>query len=121
MSLDHEIHVVKLLYKKIKNHCIEIPWPPEDIPKLLDTFCTILMSGQALDRDKSRFDRIVHLKNSLAPDISVSNGAIKMPQSVLIPFVVKALCNNTEVLRLINKCGHGISYNLIDKIETDLH
>ena len=79
------------------------------------------MSGQALDRDKSRSDRIVHLKNSLGQDISVSNGAIKMPQSVLIPFVVKALCNNTEVLRLINKCGHGISYNLIDKIETDLH
>lgn len=45
MSLDHEINVVKLLYKKIKNHSIEIPWPPEDIPKLLDTFCTILMSG----------------------------------------------------------------------------
>ena len=38
------------------------------------------MSGQALDRDKSRSDRIVRLKNSLAQDIvySVSNVAIKV-------------------------------------------
>ena len=33
--------------------------------------------------------------------------------------MVKALCNNTEVVRLINKCGHGISYNLIEEIETE--
>jgi hypothetical protein len=55
------------------------------VPELLDTFCTILLSGQLLARDKSRSDRIVRLKNSLAQDIlySVSNGAIKTPKSVL--------------------------------------
>ena len=136
MSLDDETKAVtiaaKLLNEEIKNHSNEMPWPPEEkdlccnkvadyIPKLLDTFCTILVSGQALDRDKSRSDRIVRLKNSLAQDIvySVSNGAIKTPKSVLFPAVVKALCNNTEVVRLINKCGHGISYNLIEEIETE--
>ena len=44
---------------------------------------------------------------------------MKTPKSVLFPAVVKALCNNTEVVRLINKCGHGISYNLIEEIETE--
>ena len=100
MSLDDETKAVtiaaKLLNEEIKNHSIEMPWPLEKkdlccnkvadyIPKLLGTFCTILVSGQALDRDKSRSDRIVRLKNSLAQDIvySVSNGAIKTPKSVL--------------------------------------
>ena len=33
--------------------------------------------------------------------------------------MVKALCNNTKVVKLINKCGHGIGYNLIEEIETE--
>ena len=87
--------------------------------KLLDTFCTILLSSQALDSDKSRSERTVHLTNSLAQDIvySVSNGAMKTPKSVLFPAVVKALCNNTEAAKLINRCSHGIGYNLVEEIE----
>ena len=49
----------------------------------------------------------------------VSNGAIKTPKSVLFPSVVKSLRNNTESLKLINKYGHGIGYNLIEEIETE--
>ena len=48
----------------------------------------------------------------------MSNGAIKIPKSVLFPSVVKSRRNNTEVVKLVNKYGHGISYNLIEKIET---
>ena len=63
----------------------------------------------------------MRLKNSLAQDIvySVSNWATKTPKSVLFPAVVKALCNNTEVVKLINRCGHGIGYNLVEEIETE--
>ena len=50
---------------------------------------------------------------------TVSNGAIKTPKSVLFPLLMKSLCNNTEILRLINKYGHGIGYNLIEEIETE--
>ncbi|CAB3994854.1 Hypothetical predicted protein [Paramuricea clavata] len=126
------INAAKILNEKIKYHPRAMAWPPEEtdlgidkvadcVPELLDTFCTILLSGQLLDRDKSRSDRIVRLKNSLAQDIvyTVSNGAIKTPKSVLFPSVVKALCNNTEVVKLINKCGHGIGYNLVEEIETE--
>ncbi|CAB4007602.1 Hypothetical predicted protein [Paramuricea clavata] len=126
------INAAKILNEKIKYHPRAMAWPPEEkdlgidkvadcVPELLDTFCTILLSGQLLDRDKSRSDRIVRLKNSLAQDIvySVSNGAIKTPKSVLFPSVVKALCNNTEVVKLISRCGHGIGYNLVEEIETE--
>ena len=33
--------------------------------------------------------------------------------------MVKAFCNNKEVVTLINKCGHGIGYNLIEEIATE--
>ena len=102
------MNAAKVLNEKIKNHSVEIPWPPKEkdlgsnnvaeyIPELLDIFCTILLSGQALDRDKSKSNCVVRLKNSLTQDIvySASNSAIKTPKSVLFPAVVKALCNNT--------------------------
>ena len=108
------MNAAKVLNEKIKNYSVEIPWPPKEKdlssnnvaeynPELLDIFCTILLSSQALDRDKSKSDRVVRL-NTLTQDIiySVSNGAIKTPKSILFPAVVKALYNNTEVVKLIN-------------------
>ena len=50
---------------------------------------------------------------------SATNGAVKTPKSVLFPSVVKALCNNIEVVKLINKYGHGVSYDLVEEIETE--
>ena len=77
------MNAAKVLNEKIKNHSVEIPWPPKEkdlgsnnmaeyIPELLDIFCTILLSGQALDRDKSKSNRAVRLKNSPTQDIVYS-------------------------------------------------
>ena len=49
----------------------------------------------------------------------VSGGKTKASRSVLFPTVVKSLCNNVEVVKLINNYRHGISYNLIEEIETE--
>lgn len=46
-------------------------------------------------------------------------GLWKFQKSVLFPSVVKALCNNIEVVKLINKYGHGVSYDLVEEIETE--
>ena len=40
-------------------------------------------------------------------------------KSVLFPSVVKSLCNNTEILKLINKYQHGIGYNRTEEIEAE--
>ena len=60
-------------------------------------------------------------KESFEQDIvfSATKGAVKTPKSVLFPPVVKALCNNLEVVKLINKYGHGVSYDLVEEIETE--
>ena len=84
-------------------------------------FLTVLISGHSSNSDKSKTEKTLRLKESFGQDIvfCVTNGAIKTPKSVLFPSVVKGICNNTEVLKLINKYGHGISYELIDEIETE--
>ena len=81
----------------------------------------VLISGHSLESEKSKAEKTLRLKDSFDQDIvfSVTNGAIKTPKSVLFPSVVKALCNNTEILKLLNKYGLGISYDLVEEIETD--
>ena len=132
---DDEKNVIKtarLLNKEIKDLDPQMSWPPKDddlkpdrtddyIPHLLNVFLTVLISGKSLENDSSHTERTVRLKESFAQDIvySVTNGVVKTPKSVLFPSVVKALCNNTEILRLINKYGHGISYDLVEEIETE--
>ena len=44
---------------------------------------------------------------------------MKTPKSVLFPTVIKSLCNNTEVIKIINQYGHGISYDKVGEIETE--
>ena len=51
---------------------------------------------------------------------SVTNGAVvKTPKSVLFPSIVKALCNNTEIVKPINKCAQGASCDLVEEIEME--
>ena len=38
---------------------------------------------------------------------------------MLFPSVVKALCNNTEIVKLINKYAQGASYDLVEEIEME--
>ena len=131
-SEESVIQAAKLLNAQIKNHQTQMSWPPKEedlkadkislyIPDLLNNFFTVLISGQSLENEKSKAEKTLRLKDSFAQDVvfSVTNGAIKTRKSVLFPSVVKALCNNTEILNLLNKYGHGISYDLLEEIETD--
>ena len=78
------------------------------IPYVLDVFLTVLISAT------------IRLKESLGQGIvfSVTNGTVKSPKSMWFPSVVKALCNNVDVVKLINKYDHGVSYDLVEEIET---
>ena len=88
------------------------------IPSLLDRFCSTLLTGKhGTENGEGKTLR----KTSIVQDIiySASNGRLLTPKSVLLPAVVKSLCNNTEVLRMLNKLGHGISYDSVQEIETE--
>lgn len=126
------IKVARKLNSDITSLQPQMSWPPKVqdlrpcnvsnyIPQSLKLFCTVLLCGETFQGNRIRGERITRLKLSLSQDIvySVSNGKIKTPKSVLFPSVVKSLCNNTEVIKLINQYGHGLSYNLIEEIETE--
>eukprot|EP00794_Sanderia_malayensis_P002198 gene2198-2503_t len=121
------IQVAKLLRQTILSHRCH-GWHPKEkelqaekvqnfIPPLLDRFCSTLLTGK---HGTENWEGQTMRKNSIAQDMiySVSNGRLLTPKSVLFPAVVKSLCNNTEVLRLLNRLGHGISYDLVQEIET---
>jgi len=131
---DNEKNVIKtarLINNKIKDLEPQMSWPPKEddvkpsrandyIPYLLDVFSTVLISGKSLDSESSKTEKTIRLKECFGQDIVslVTNGAVKTPKSVLFPSVVKALCNTIEVVKLINKYDHGVSYDLVEEIET---
>ena len=59
---------------------------------------------------------------SLAQDLSynVSHGRQKTPKHVVLPLTVKNLTGSREVITLLNRYGHGISYDQVLEIETRL-
>lgn len=108
----------------------EISWPPkpseltEDnvkIPENLKAFLATLLTGSTdcLEPFPERIDRLV---KSFGQDMifGVSRGRQKTPKHLLLPYAVKSLTNNVELIKIINRCGHGMSYTQIEEVNTAL-
>ena len=50
----------------------------------------------------------------------VTCGRVKTPKHTPLPYAVKSLTNNVELIQIINRCGHGMSYSQIEEINTAL-
>ena len=61
------------------------------------------------------------LVNSFGQDriFAVTNGRQKPPKHIL-PYAVKTLTSNVDVIRFLNRCGHGIVYSQIEEMNTAL-
>lgn len=59
---------------------------------------------------------------SLGQDLvyCVSHGRIKTPKHVLLRTTVKSLTGNAEMMTLLNRFGHGMSYSQVEELETAL-
>ncbi|XP_078679472.1 uncharacterized protein LOC144915103 [Branchiostoma floridae x Branchiostoma belcheri] len=106
-------------------------WPPRpseleenalDIPQELRVFLYTLLSGSKDLSDGECNARVQRLMKSYAQDLifGVSRGQIKQPKHVLLPYAVKSLTNNVELVSILNRCGHGISYSQLEEINTAL-
>ena len=115
----------KIIQEKISHMKDKLPWSrqPDDltpdkfeITANLDTFLTMLLC----DNQKNIPRRVSRLKYSFAQNLiyTASNGRIKLPKSILLPSIVKALTNYTELISILNKIGHGMSYSLLTEAET---
>ena len=48
----------------------------------------------------------------------VTGGRKKPPKHILLPYAVKTLTNNVELVQILNRCGHGVAYSQIEELNT---
>ena len=80
------------------------------IPEGLETFLDVLYSGSNKERELN--PRTPQFRFSLVQDLiyNVSEGRVKIPKSISFPCTIKNLTNNTELVNVVNRLGHGVSY-----------
>ena len=50
----------------------------------------------------------------------VTCGQKKPPEHILLPYAIKTLTNNVELIQILNRCGHGVAYSQIEELNTAL-
>ena len=120
------IENMKLVKKEITELEDKMPWPPKaadlgpekfEMPCMLGLMLKTLLQGE--DGSLSRRNGMLQL--SIARDIvyAVTRGLVKTPKSILLPTLIKSLTNNTELININNKMGHGISYTSLMETQTE--
>ena len=88
----------------IKQMKVDETWPPDlenmnyEIPQSLQCFVLALLTGEQSCSEPS--ERIRRLCNSISSDMvyAVTNGKIKAQKHILLPFAVKSLTGNVELI-----------------------
>ena len=64
-------------------------------------------------------ERVVWVANSSAQDIvyAITCDKQKTAKHFLLPTTIKALTDNTEIMQLVNRLGHGMSYSQVEENE----
>lgn len=118
------------LRKAILANTSEMSWPPKPseltgdavtIPENVKAFLSTLLTGN-IKCEEPFPERIERLVKSFAQDLifGVTGGRQKTPKHVLLPYAVKSLTNNVQLIRIINRCGHGMSYTQLEELNTAL-
>ena len=101
-------------------------WPPQPqelnkdylpLTPCLTEFLKTLVASDSEKQLSSRLNRFIH---SISQDFMfvVSGGSCTTPKHILLPWAVKTLTGNVEVIKLLNRLGHGVSYSKLEEIET---
>ena len=95
-------------------------WPPGvselnpeqvTLPSSLQLLLSYLIHGNTKKSTKT---------NSLGQDIiyNVHQGGILTPKHLLLPFTVKSMTGSIELIKILNRLGHGVSYSKIYEVDT---
>lgn len=99
-------------------------WPPKpadltedaiETPDNVRIFLSTLLTGN-MEPPKLFFsERVQRLVNSFGQDLvfGVTCRRVKTPKHILLPHAVMSLTNNVQLIQIINRCGHGMSYSQI--------
>ena len=97
-------------------------WPPltsqlrsENISlsSLLHHFLNILLHD---DADKPLTTKVSFFAQDLL--YAVNKGRHLTPKHILLPFTIKLLTGNEELIEIINRLGHGVSYSKVSELDT---
>ena len=83
-------------------------------------FLRYLLTGY---NDPGHASQIVQrLLRSFAHDMvyAVTGGQTKPPKHIVLAFTVKSLTGNVELINVLNRLGHSISYSQMEEIDTAL-
>ena len=103
------------------------PWPCHPahtkiffIPAQLEQFLVGLLTGDPDTNNQTH--RVTTLVSSFSQDMvyAVTCGQHKPPKHILLPYAVKTLTGNVELIRTLNKFGHGVSYSQLEENDTAL-
>ena len=129
-------HQVYHASKELQNILLDVKpvhsWPPEAdelqsdaalVPDMLyNMLAWILISDTEFNAERvTNLPHHVHRWIlSLGQDLihCVSRGRTKTPKHVLLPMKVKSLTGNAELVTLLNRFCHGLSYSQIEELET---
>ena len=115
----------KLIHSEILQMKDSLPWPPQtkDLepkkffnPEKLKEFLSKMFHEE--ERPKTRKSRICY---SFVQDIvyGVTNDKVKTPKSILLPTMTKSLTNNSELINVLNRLGHIVSYSTLLESQTE--
>eukprot|EP00058_Branchiostoma_floridae_P000977 XP_002586465.1 hypothetical protein BRAFLDRAFT_106667 [Branchiostoma floridae] len=118
-----------LLRDDIRKQDVPQAWPPviteedqsRDIipPSVVKFFCYLLTGGFNNADTSQRVERLV---TSFGYDTvyAVSQGKVKTPKHITLAFSIKSLTGNVELVQLLNRLGHSVSYSTMEEISTAL-
>ena len=97
-------------------------WPPHvsDLEKMNSIpLCLVQVKPQEVMITHHRVQR---LTASFGQDLvyAVTSGRVKPTKHVLLPFAVKSLPGNMELIQMLNRLGHSVSYSQVEEIDTAL-
>ncbi|KAL9977614.1 hypothetical protein ACROYT_G015037 [Oculina patagonica] len=117
--------------KAIRDQKSKMSWPPRpseltdsaiDVPEELSAFLYTLLTGSKDSSETECCQRVQRLMKSFAQDLifGVTRGQVKSPKQILPPYAVKTLTNSVELVSILNRYVHGISYSQLEEINTAL-
>ena len=137
LSQREVFHAAMALRSCILDMSSEMPWPPRahhlhdaaiDIPRPVYNFLAWLIGGDGGVLDFASDDRVqptprVHQRvSSIVQDLiySVRHGNVKPLKHVALSMAVRHLTGSAQLVTILNKFGHCLSYDQVEELDTAL-
>ena len=125
-------HAAQMIRSSILDLENAMSWPPKqadyidcNIPNSLYNLLVWIIDGSNDEefsteqrvKTSSNTDRKV---NSFCQDIiyATTKGRVKTPKHVMLSSTIKSLTGSSELVAIVNRFGHGISYSQVEELET---